>query len=528
MRDTADPIPVAITGGRVAGTVEDGVHVFRGMPFAASIAGPNRWRAPQPVERWEGVRDASRFGQACPQPALVTSESLMTRLMRWKRTGRVFIDAISDLNAPMGDDCLNLNVWTPSLDPSAKLPVLVFIHGGSFTGGSGAQALYDGGALAKAGLVLVTINYRLGVIGFMGGDELFSDGLGVANRGFLDQVQALRWVRENIAAFGGDPDSVTVAGEFGCATSALMMAATPATNGLVHRVVSMSGAPLAYPHDECSRFSSDFFESLGVKPGDGEALTSLTMERIFAQRPQPGPFLYRHAERYGSLGADKLASMVAATGTDLFPEAPTAFVARGGKPGLELMIGTCKDECRLWTIALPLPDAMAARMMFNTQSGIMRPRGRPAETFKAYRAAMPGASGTLIRERAMTDSLFRRPSVAFAEAAAASNPGHAFLYRFDWASPALGGAFGAIHAIDIPGLFQTYDKMEAVIGPEAGARPAGDALHSAIVTFAKTGVPAIPAGADWPAYDAETKACMVIDSQCELRRDIDAAFEPIW
>ncbi|HXQ46918.1 MAG TPA: carboxylesterase family protein, partial [Caulobacteraceae bacterium] len=225
MRDTADPIPVAITGGRVAGTVEDGVHAFRGLPFAASIAGPNRWRAPQPVERWEGVRDASRFGQACPQPALVTSESLMTRLMRWKRTGRVFIDAISDLNAPMGDDCLNLNVWTPSLDPSAKLPVLVFIHGGSFTGGSGAQALYDGAALAKAGLVLVTINYRLGVIGFMGGDDLFSDGLGVANRGFLDQVQALRWVRENIATFGGDPDSVTVAGESAGATSALMMAA---------------------------------------------------------------------------------------------------------------------------------------------------------------------------------------------------------------------------------------------------------------------------------------------------------------
>ncbi|HXQ10808.1 MAG TPA: carboxylesterase family protein [Caulobacteraceae bacterium] len=519
---------MAVTGGRVAGTLEDGVHVFRGLPFAASIAGANRWRAPQPVAPWDGVRDASRFGQACPQPALLTGEGLATRLIRWKRTGRVYLDAISQLNAPTGGDCLNLNLWTPSLDPQAKLPVLVFIHGGSFTGGSGAQAFYDGRALAKAGLVLVTINYRLGVIGFVGGEDLFPDSLGVANRGFLDQVQALRWVNENIAAFGGDPDCVTVAGESAGATSVLMMAATPATNGLMRRAVSMSGAPLAYPHDECSRFARDYFESLGVKPGDGEALMSLTMQRIFAARPQPGPFLYRHAERYGSLGADRLASMVAATGTDLFPAPPLAFVAGGGKPGLELLIGTCKDECRLWTIALPLPDGMAARTMFNLHAGVMKPRGRPTETFRAYRAAMPGASGTLVRERAMTDSLFRRPSVGFADAVASANPGHAFLYRFDWASPVLGGAFGAIHAIDVPGVFQTYDAMAAVVGPAKAARPAGDAMHAAVTSFAKTGAPAIPGAPAWPAYDAGGKACMVIDETCDLRHAIDAAFEPIW
>lgn len=526
MKDAADPIIATVTGGRIAGALEDGVAVFRGVPFAAPLTGADRWRAPQPVKPWDEVRDATKFGAACPQPPVLGG--LAGRIIGLKPAARAFLTAIGDLGAATGEDCLVLNVWTPALDAQAKLPVLVFIHGGSFTAGAGSQPPYDGAALARAGLVVVTINYRLGVLGFLGGDDLFADGLGVANRGFLDQVAALRWVAENIATFGGDPAAVTVAGESAGATSALMMAVTPATVGLIRRVISFSGAPIAYPHPEMESFARDYLEVLGVAPGDREALCALTDERIFRARPTPSQFLYRHSERYGALGADHLSPLAAATGSALFPAAPLEFVRAGKRVDLDLMIGTCRDEARLWSLILPLPNALAARMVFGIFAGIMNPPGRPRATLRAYRAAMPGASGQAVRERAMTDCLFRKPSVAFAEAMAGQAPGRVFLYRYDWPSPALDGAFGAMHGLDLPGVFQTYAEMASVVGPESGARPAGDALHAAVVSFVKSGVPAIPGGPAWPAFEPRARPSMIIDRACEVRANVDAAFEPIW
>jgi para-nitrobenzyl esterase len=526
VKDAADPVIVRVAGGRIAGASEAGVAVFKGVPFAAPLVGANRWRAPQPAPRWDGVRDATRFGPACPQPD--ATAGLAGRLMQLKPSARAFMRAIGDLGAPTGEASLVLNVWTPATDPRAKLPVLVFIHGGSLTAGAGSQPLYDGTALAKAGLVVVTINYRLGVLGFVGGDQLFPDGLGVANRGFLDQVAALRWVSENIAAFGGDPALVTVAGESAGATSALMMAVTPSTGGLIRRVISLSGAPLAYPHAEMESFARDYFEALGVTDGDGEALAELTDAQIFKARPTPSQFLYRHSERYGALGADHLSPLAAATGSALFPEAPLDFLRGGKRRDLDLMIGTCRDEARLWSLILPLPGPIGARMMFGVFASIMNPPGRPQEALRAYRKAMPGASAFAARERAMTDCLFRKPSLAFAEAMAGAAPGHVFLYRYDWPSPALGGAFGAMHGLDLPGVFQTYGALADALGPEAGARPAGDALHAAVVSFVKTGSPVIPGAPAWPAYEPAAKPCMVIDKTCEVRPDLDAAFEPIW
>ncbi len=489
--------PIGVTGGRIQGAVEGGVFVFRGVPFAAPIAGADRWRAPRAVVAWHGVRPATRFGSVCPQPS--ARGGLVGMAMRAKRSSRFFLDATANLGAPMGDDCLNLNVWTPSLDPAAKLPVLVFIHGGSFVAGAGSSPFYDGKASALAGLVLVTINYRLGVMGFVGGDDLFAGGMGVANRGFLDQVRALQWVADNIALLGGDRDCVTVCGESAGAASALMLAASPATAGLARRFVSMSGAPVSYPHDECSRFAADWFASMGVGPNDTDGLAALTAERILNARPQPGQVLRRNRQRYGALGADALAWQVPAIGTDLFPKNPLAFIGDGGRPGVELLIGTCRDEARMWTIALPLPDALASRMMLSLFAALLRPKGRPHETLKAYRRLMPHASATELRERAVTDALFRRPTVAFADAASRVSPGHVFLYRFNWASPALGGVYGAMHAMDLPGLFQSYRDFAPIVGPEATARAAGDALHQAVVSFAKTGAPAVPGAEAWPA-----------------------------
>ena len=525
MRDEADPIVVTVTGGRVRGDLDEGVHIFRGLPYGAPLIGENRWRAPQPPPAWDGVRDATRFGPACPQPSV--ADRVASSMIRWKRASRLFIDTIGNLGAPTGEASLLLNVWTPSPDPDAKLPVLVFIHGGSFAAGAGSQPIYDGRALAKAGLVVVTINYRLGLLGFMGGDDLFPNGLGVANRGFLDQVAALTWVAENIAGFGGDPACVTVSGESAGAASALAMMTTPATQGLIRRVISFSGAPLAYPHDDCSRFAKDYLAAIGVETADD--LLALTDARIFKSRPQPQAFFFRNAKRYGALGADHLGYLVAATGTDLFPDPPLDFIAAGKARGVDLMIGTMRDEGRLFSMTMPLPGALAARVMFNLFGGMMKPRDMPAETFKTYRALMPGASGQAVRERAMCDALFRKPSLEMAGAVATANAdARAYLYRYDWPSPALNGAYGAMHGLDIPGVFQTYAEMASLVGPEDGARSSGDALHAAVVSFVKTGTPVIPSAPDWPAYERETKPGMIIDQTCELRHDLDAAFEAVW
>ncbi len=515
---------VAVTGGKVQGALEDDVCVFRGLPFAAPIAGANRWRAPQAVAAWDGVRPATRFGQACPQSG--ASDSLAGRAIRLKATGRVFFDAISDLGAPTGDDCLNLNVWTTTLDPDARLPVLVFIHGGSLTTGSGAQPIYDGTALARAGLVVVTINYRLGVMGFIGGDDLFPDGLGAANRGFLDQVRALEWVAQNIKSFGGDPDCVTISGESAGAASVLMLAASPMAAGLFRRAISLSGAPLAHAQAEVSAFAADVFARLGVQRGDGAALAALPAARALDAGGSLRQLLAKDAARYGTMGAEGLATYAAAIGSPFLPEPPVDLVAR--RTDLDLMVGTCADEGRLWSIMLPLPDAIASRVMFGQMSGIMNPPRRPAETFAAYRQLMPGASGVRVRERAITDAMFRRPSVAFAKAVARGNPGHGFLYRFDWPAPALNGALRATHGVDIPCVFQTYDAMAEFVGPASQPHLAGDALHAAVVSFAKTGAPAIPGGPAWPAYDAADEPCMLFDDVCTLARHADAPFDAIW
>lgn len=527
MSSSPSATPVSVTGGRIAGRQRDGVHSFLGVPYAASLAGRNRWRAPQPVQPWEGVRNAVTAGEACHQPLV---SPVQRQILRCMPAARAFVRGIHPAGLVEGDDCLNLNVFTPTLDPDARLPVMVWIHGGSFTAGSGGAAHYDGHALAARGMVVVSINYRLNVWGFIGGDDLFEGDTGVANRGYLDQVQALHWVQENIRRFGGNPDCITVAGESAGATSAVLLMASPLTDGLMHRVICLSGAAISvFPHAEVSRFSRDYLQEMhGVAPGDTEALCRLGIRDVLRASAGIGRFLARWRDRYGALGAACFTTMNAATDTAFLPVSPLDALRAGRKRGVELFIGTCRDEARLWTLLLPLPSAMAARTMFRLHAGILNPRGQLERVFDNYTAAMPGASATAVHERAMTDALFRRWSLAFAEAHAEASPGKTWWYRFDWTSPVAGGRLGAIHVIDLPGVFQTYRAYRAMVGDEANARPAGDALHEAIVAFIRHGQPRHAGLPDWPSFESHTKPCMVFDRESCLQHDIDGAFEAFW
>lgn len=511
----------------MAGSLRGTIHRFLDIPYAAPISGLNRWRPPQPVEPWTGVRTATAPGSVCHQPYISPAQAFLIRRMK---AARAYIGAIHTRGLSEGDDCLNLNVWTPTLDSDAKLPVMLWIHGGSFTAGSGVEAQYDGQSLATRGIVVVSINYRLNIWGFLGGDDLFPGDIGRANRGYLDQIQALRWVRANIRRFGGDPDAVTVAGESAGGTSTAAMLMSPETDGLIRRALILSGAAVSiFPHEEVSRFSADYFREVhGVGRGDADALCRLGVEEVRRAAAGIATFLGKRRDRYGALGRAHFSTMNIAVGTREFP-APLADCFRAGRRrGLDLMIGTCKDEARLWTTILPLPDRLAAKAMFGYHSGIMSPQDQPGTTFRNYRCAMPEVPDVRVYERAMTDALFRKWSQAFADSHCEANPGKTWWYRFDWESPAVGGKLGAIHVMDLPGLFQNYDAYRSMIGDEAQARPAGDALHEAVVGFVRTGDPnhaGIPA---WPAYEPREQPCMIFDRRSELRHRIDADFAAIW
>ena len=260
---------VNVTQGAVKGIEAQGIHCFKGIPYAAPVSGENRWLPPRQPAHWSGVRDASQFGNICPQ------ESPPNGWLAGK-AGRLFIKTLWETE-PVGDDCLNLNVWTPSMDPDAKLPVMFWIHGGAFTTGSGSLPVYDGRNLAKKEVVVVSINYRLGLMGSFVAPGMFDDDFCGANRGFLDQLAALRWVNENIRGFGGDPENVTIFGESAGGQSIAVLLASPATKGLFKRAVAQSGTPeIGSTVSDHEHFSNDLLKAIGIQPGDRDSLTKLS------------------------------------------------------------------------------------------------------------------------------------------------------------------------------------------------------------------------------------------------------------
>jgi len=266
VNNNAEPV-VETTGGKVKGLNEDGLFIFKGIPYAAPPIGERRWLSPQPVLKWHGVRDASAFGAAPPQLA---NDSLP------------FENSLFLKSEPQSEDCLFLNIWTPGIDKK-KRPVMFWIYGGAFVYGSGSQPLYRGDVLAKRGdVVVVTINYRLGVFGFLNLTEVTGGKIPASgNEGLLDMIEALKWVRDNIEAFGGDPGNVTVFGESAGGMSIGCLLAMPAACGLFHKAIMESGTPKAVkPLAPCIDVAKRFLEVAGLQSGDISALRSLSTENL--------------------------------------------------------------------------------------------------------------------------------------------------------------------------------------------------------------------------------------------------------
>ncbi|MFI1364374.1 carboxylesterase/lipase family protein [Streptomyces griseochromogenes] len=459
--------PVVMTPhGAVRGRYERGVAVFRGIPYAAPPFGRRRFRPPEPPEPWDGVRDAGSFGPTAPKPPY---------------TG-AFAQYLAD-PVVAGDDCLNLNVWTPEPGQGARLPVLVWLHGGALTRGSSAVPVYDGRTFARDGVVCVSVNYRLGVEGY----GLFPDA--PCNPGLRDQLAALRWVHETITAFGGDPGNVTLCGQSAGAISVGALIAAPQAQGLIRRAVLQSGPPEVSERDKVRRMVRRMATRLRI-PATAAAFADVDRDLLLRTQAEVG--------RLSSpvLGGPAFGIVVDG---DLVPRDPLkALIDSQAARDIGLLMGWTRDEYRLWLVPGGLmervdrlgPVALAGAMA-RCHVGHEVPRG--------YRSLHPEAGTAEIVGQMVTDHLLRIPLHRLADA----RPGSSYLYEFAWPSRLPG--LGACHALELGFVFDTADVPEsAKLAGEGAPQELCEAMHTAWVRFAATGDPG------WQAWDA-TRPVRIFD-----------------
>ena len=477
---------VSTRNGQVRGRTSDGVTAFLGVSYGAPPVGDHRLRPPQPVEAWTGIRDATELGPEPPQPQFNSADA----------SGLLFDPAVP------GDDCLNLNIWTP--DPGAAgLPVMVWSPGGSFHFSSGGS--YDGSRFARDGVVCVTINWRTGADGFL----YLGDGDDGANLGLLDQIAALTWVRDNIAAFGGDPDRVTVFGESAGAMSIGVLLAMPRAEGLFRRAILQSGAAHhVIAASDARRIGARFAEILGV-PATRDALAEVPIERFLEAQAQVDGEVLASPDP-GRWGAEVVASTMPfhpVVDGDVVPDGPIARIAAGAAADVDVLVGTNSDDWRMFPVLGGFIDQITDEILTGPVqrygSWSIAAFGLPPETaLSAYGAAHPGGSPGDVLADVLTDWWVRVPAVRLADAHATA-PAGTFMYEFTWSSPAFGGRLGSCHALEIPFVFDTLDLGRGqMLGGALGDDPPqglADDMHSAWVRFARDGDPG------WPRYDLERR-----------------------
>jgi para-nitrobenzyl esterase len=489
---------VRVAQGELRGKSDQGISAFLGIPYAAPPFGDARMLPPRPALSWDGVRDAAEYGPTCPKGEYPPQ----------------YQELFPEIVIP-GEECLNLNVWTP--DPGASgLPVLVWIHGGSFMNGSGSVPEYDGNAFARDGIVCVTINYRLGAEGFL------YTGDGVANVGLLDQVAALRWVQENIAAFGGDPGRVTVAGESAGAMSITTLLAMPQASGLFQQAITQSGAGAHTLAPAQSRQVAQYLaDALGVA-ADRQAIAAVPADRVaqaagaLTEEVQTAP----DPAKWGQLALSLLPFCPTVDG-DVLAQEPLTALAGGAASSVRLLTGTNLEEAQLFLVAAGAIDLIDEA----TLAGGAAAYGPADGTVAAYQANRPGAGHGDVLAAIITDWFFRIPAVRVAEARAANSAsaGNTWMYRFDWRSPAFDARLGSCHAVEIPFVFDTvgHPSTHARLGADA-PQAVADTIHSAWVRFITDGDPG------WPAYDTDTRATAIFTEKLEVASDPASDERLLW
>ncbi len=489
---TREAIASTVTGA-VRGVATDDLVTFNAIPYAAPPIGPLRFAAPQPHAPWTDTRDCTATGASPPQ-------------------GPSRLDAVMGV-APFAqsEDCLTLTVWTPAVD-GARRPVLYWLHGGAYQSGGAHQVFYDGGNLARAcNMVVVGVNYRLGALGYLYLPDAENDGCAIANRGLLDQMQALRWVAGNIAAFGGDPNNITVCGQSAGGGSVLALLADPASRALIAKAIPMSASTGSLTRERAAKIAARFFDFAGVPNGDVERLRALPVEAIVAA--QRGVQM-----EIAATGDRTIAWQMIAPGPGCAGN-PASAVISGAARDIPMLIGSTRDEGHAW---LAQDEKLVAETSFDAVAGLAEAGGfaKPAADLPDARCT-PGQKPWQKLSAMMTWAVFEKPSRKVADGHV-RHGGPAFVYRFDW-RPTPDARFGACHCIELPFMFDNLERwpeaaMMAGHDP-ASYRALAGRMRDAWGAFARTGSPSTSALPAWSSWSPDNRACMVLDDECRIVRE---------
>lgn len=510
---------ITIDAGPVRGLAlgeDKKVHVYRGIPFAAPPVGDLRWREPQPVEHWSEVRDCFEYGASAPQ----------------KVSPMLGMFPGMALAPPLSEDCLFLNVWAPA-NPPERLPVMVWIHGGGYVMGSSSQRLYDGEDIARRGIVFVSINYRLGALGFLAHPELSAESEhGVSgNYGLLDQIAALRWVQKNIERFGGDPDRVTILGESAGGGSVFSLLASPLAKGLFQRAIAESGPTLNFVHLKKSHYGFqpaeeagvEFAKSCGAPEGTGQIAAMRAKKADDLVKATPGLEDQREFNLRGSL-----LRMAPVVDGYVIPDDPMTIFAEGRQNDVPVILGANRDEGTMFTLMAKLPtniDALKETLASNFGEELA------PQVSELYPAAATTEIRTAVADM-LGDFVFVAPARFVARSLANDN---APVYLYHFAHPAAGPTgkmLGAHHGAEIA---YALDNLELAPGHSAVDTAIRDAMVGYWTQFAATGNPNREGLTEWPTYNPASDQCLEIGEKIEVttnyrkpKLDLIDAFMEAW
>jgi para-nitrobenzyl esterase len=487
--------------GQVRGSINNGVHSFKGLPYGDTTGDANRFRPPMPPPAWTGVRDTYEFGARAPQHnrASVPANA-------WIRS-----------DTPMGEDCLRLNIYTPGLDDATRSgearPVMVYLHGGGYNAGAGDAPGVDGSNLARQGdVVVVTVNHRLNVFGFCHfGDSAAEEFADAGNAGILDIVAALRWVRENIEAFGGDASNVTIFGQSGGGSKVAVLMTMPSAKGLFHNAIMQSSSShlrLATP-ETAARAHHALLAQLEMPNADAAALQGVPAQRL----------LDAYKAAVGAChGNDSFRPIV--DGRSILNH-PFDLAAPDLAAQIPLLIGSCETEKSFYdVVADPASLPMTREQMQADVARFVGVDNSAASTLITdYESRRPGVSMRDLFNVLTSDHMYRRNAITAAERKAALGGAPAYLYEFTWKTPVLGGMLKTPHTLCIPFVFGTVDVAEAFTGTGPEQAALSEKVMGAWLAFVRTGDPNHAGLPKWDTFDARTRPTMIFDNQAVVEND---------